>query len=550
MELANEEKKSKNFIEHIIDNDIKEGRCQQVVTRFPPEPNGFLHIGHAKAITTNYMMAQKYQGKFNLRFDDTDPSKEKMEYVDAIKEDVLWLGADYEDRLFYASSYFDKLYECAIELIKRGKAYVCDLTADEMREYRGTLTVAGKNSPYRDRSVEENMDLFARMTQGEFPDGSRILRAKIDMASPNMNMRDPGIYRIAHLHHYASKDKWCVYPLYDFAHPIEDAIEGVTHSMCGLEFEDHRPLYDWVLEALEWPNPPKQIEFAELDLSNTILGKRRIRPLVESGALDGWDDPRLATIKGLRRRGYTKEAIRLFFELIGLSKSKSKVDIAILEHALREDLKLKTPRMMTVLDPLKLVITNYDEDSVEWLKVENNSDNLELGEREMPFTREVFIEREDFVEVAPDKKYKRLVLGEEVRLMHGYFVKANEVVKDETGQIIEVHCTYDIATKSGSGFKDRKPRGTIHWVSASIHCPVIVNHFDHLFIDNEEGEATLNENSRSSYEAISEIAVKNYKKEDKFQFIRHGFYNIDPKDTTDDKIIMNQAVSLKSSYKA
>lgn len=541
---------SKSFIEHIIEKDIAEGRTKQVVTRFPPEPNGYLHIGHAKAITTNYVMAEKYKGKFNLRFDDTDPSKEKMEYVEGIKEDLLWLGANYEDRVYFASSYFDQMYEYALELIRRGKAYVCDLTPEEMRQYRGTLTEAGKDSPYRNRSVEENLDLFERMKNGEFPDGTKILRAKIDMASPNMNMRDPGIYRIAHLHHYASGDKWCVYPLYDFAHPIEDAIEGVSHSMCGLEFEDHRPLYDWVLAALEIPNPPRQVEFAELNLSNTILGKRRIRPLVEQGMLDGWDDPRLATIKGLRRRGYTKEAIRLFFELVGISKSKSRVDIAMLEHALREDLKLKVPRIMAVLDPLKVTITNYEEGKVEWMDAENNSENPELGKRKVPFTRELFIEKDDFMEVAPNNKYKRLSVGAEVRLMNGYFIRCESVVKDNEGNIIELLCTYDPATRSGLDFKERKPKGTIHWVSASEGVAFEAHIYHHLFIEEEGSEPVFNENSKVIYpNAIIEPVIREYEKESKFQLIRIGYFNMDPKETTSEKIVMNLSVSLKSSYK-
>ncbi len=548
-----EETVSKNFIEHIIDKDIQDGRTKNVVTRFPPEPNGYLHIGHAKAITTNYTMAEKYKGKFNLRFDDTDPSKEKIEFVESIKEDVAWLGADYEDRVFFASSYFDRLYEAALTLIKKGKAYVCELTPEEMREYRGTLTEPGKESPYRNRSVEENLDLFERMKKGEFPDGSKILRAKIDMTSPNMNMRDPGIYRISHMEHYASGDKWCVYPLYDFAHPIEDAIEGVSHSMCGLEFENHRPLYDWVLEALEWENPPRQVEFAELNLSHTILGKRRIRPLVEEGLIDGWDDPRLATIRGLRRRGYTKESIRKFFEMVGLSKSKSKVDIAMLEHALREDLKLKVPRVMAVIHPLKITITNYDEGQVEYLTAENNTENPELGSHEMPFTREIYIERDDFMEVAPNKKYRRLSLGTEVRLMHAYFVQCNEVVKDESGEIVELKCTYDPATKSGSGFNERKPKGTIHWVSATEGVQAEVHMYERLFVEdeeNEEEELIFNKASKTVYpNAVIEPVLRNYKVEDKFQFVRHGYFNIDPKETTDEKYVLNLAVSLKSSYK-
>ncbi|WP_246208641.1 glutamine--tRNA ligase/YqeY domain fusion protein [Anaerotalea alkaliphila] len=539
---------SKNFIEHIIDADLAKGTCKEVVTRFPPEPNGFLHIGHAKAITTNAVIAEKYNGKFNLRFDDTDPSKEKSEYVEAIKEDVAWLGADYDGRVYYASGYFDQLYEKALELIRRGKAFVCDLNAEEMREYRGTLTEPGKESPYRQRSIEENLDLFQRMKDGEFPDGAKVLRAKIDMASPNMNMRDPAIYRIAHLHHYATGDKWCVYPLYDFAHPIEDALEGVTHSLCGLEFEDHRPLYNWVLEALEWPNPPKQIEFAELDLSNTILGKRRIRPLVESGIIDGWDDPRLATIKGLRRRGYTKEAIRGFFGMIGLSKSKSRVDIAMLEHALREDLKMKVPRIMVVSNPLKVVVTNWEEDRVEYLESPKNLENEDLGTRLVPFTREIYIDREDFMEV-PEKKYKRLSPGVEVRLMNAYFVTCNEVVKDADGQVVELRCTYDPATRSGSGFKERKPKGTIHWVSATLHKEAELRLFGHLFLEDGNGEPQYNEKSKVVIpRAYVEMAVEDAQPEDKFQFVRNGYFCVDNKDSTPERLVFNLAVSLKSSY--
>lgn len=541
---------SKNFIEHIIDADIRSGKVKEVVTRFPPEPNGFLHIGHCKAIITNYNMAKKYNGKFNLRFDDTDPSKEKMEYVESIKEDLQWLGADYEDREYKASSYFDDLYEAAIKLIKKGVAYVDDLSADEIREYRGTLTEPGKNSPYRERSIEENLELFERMRNGEFPDGAKVLRAKVDMASPNMNMRDPAIYRIAHKEHYATGDKWKIYPLYDFAHPIEDAVEGVTHSLCGLEFEDHRPIYNWFLEQLEWKNPPQQIEFAELALTNTVLGKRRIRPLVESGVIDGWDDPRLATIKGLRRRGYTKESLFSFFEMTGLSKSKSLVDISMLEHALRDDLKLKTPRLMAVVDPIKIVITNWEEGKVEWLPAPNNLENEALGERKVPFTGEIYIEAEDFMEIAPNKKYKRLVKGEEVRLMYAYFIRCNEVIRDENDNIIELHCTYDPETKSGSGFEGRKPRGTIHWVSATEGLEAEIRQYGYLFETGEDGEPKINENSLKVFpHAKVEPYVGELNKEDKMQLIRLGYYNVDPKDSTKEHIVLNEAVSLKSSYK-
>ncbi len=545
-----EETVSKSFIEKIIDQDIKEGRTQKVVTRFPPEPNGYLHFGHAKAVLTNYSIAEKYDGQFNLRFDDTDPSKEKMEYVESMKEDILWLGANYEDRVFFASDYFDQLYACAIDLIKKGKAYVCDLSPEEMRDYRGTLTEPGKNSPYRDRSVEENLDLFERMKNGEFEDGSRILRAKIDMSSSNMNLRDPGIYRISHQHHYLAGDKWCVYPLYDFAHPIEDAIEGVSHSLCGIEFDNHRPLYDWVLEALEWENPPRQVEFAEISLTHAVLGKRKIRPLVEEGLIDGWDDPRVMTIRGMRRRGYTKEAIRQFFEMAGLSRSKSQVEIAMLEHALREDLKMKVPRIMAVIDPLKVTITNLEDGHLEYVEAVNNSENPELGSHMIPFTKEIYIEKSDFMEVPPNKKYKRLSPGVEVRLMHAYFIKCNEVIKDEAGNVIELRCTYDPATKSGSGFKDRKPKGTIHWVSATEGIQATINMYDYLFTEEEDSEPVYNPDSKTAYhEAIIEPIIKEYNKEDKFQFVRQGYFNIDPKTTTDEHLELNLAVSLKSSYK-
>jgi glutaminyl-tRNA synthetase len=540
-----------NFIEHFVEKDMEEGKYNQVVTRFPPEPNGFLHIGHAKAITINYLTATKYGGKFNLRLDDTDPSKEKSEYVEAIKEDVKWLGADYENRVFFASGYFDKLYECAIELIKKGKAYVCDLSPEEMKEYRGTLTKPGKDSPYRNRSVEENLDLFTRMKDGEFEDGSRILRAKIDMTSPNMNLRDPGIYRIAHLHHYATGDKWCVYPLYDFAHPIEDAIEGVSHSLCGIEFVDHRPLYNWVLESLEWKMPPRQIEFAELDLTNTIIGKRRIRPLIEEGIIDGWDDPRIATLRGLRRRGYTPEAIRNFFVMTGTSTSKSKVDIAMLEHCIREDLKMSKTRMMAVLDPLKVVITNYPEDQTEWLDAVNNQENEALGNRKMPFSRELYIEKSDFMEV-PAKKFHRLYPGNEVRLMHAYFIKCEECIKDENGEVIELRCTYDEETKSGTGFTGRKVKGTLHWVSAKEAVKAEVRLYDHLFIEDPEnpGDYIVNKDSLTVIkDCYIEPALKDAKPQDKFQFLRHGYFCVDSKDSSENHLVFNRIVSQKGSYK-
>ena len=455
---------SKNFIENIIDKDLAEGVYDTVHTRFPPEPNGYLHIGHAKSILLNYGLAQEYNGKFNMRFDDTNPTKEKSEFVESIKADIKWLGADWEDRLFFASDYFDQMYEAAVKLIQKGKAYVCDLTADQIREYRGTLTEPGKESPYRNRSVEENLQLFEEMKEGKYADGEKVLRAKIDMASPNMNMRDPVIYRVAHMTHHRTGDKWCIYPMYDFAHPIEDAIEGITHSICTLEFEDHRPLYDWVVRELEYPQPPKQIEFAKLYLTNVVTGKRYIKKLVEEGIVDGWDDPRLVSIAALRRRGFTPESIKMFVELCGVSKANSSVDYAMLEYCIREDLKMKRPRMMAVLHPLKLVIDNYPEGQIEYLDVPNNQENEALGTRKVPFGRELYIEQDDFMEVPP-KKYFRLYPGNEVRLMSAYFVTCTDIVKDEAGNVVEVHCTYDPATKSGSGFTGRKVKGTIHWVA-------------------------------------------------------------------------------------
>ncbi len=456
---------SKNFIEIEIDRDLSEGVYDTVHTRFPPEPNGYLHIGHAKSILLNYGLAKKYNGKFNMRFDDTNPTKERTEFVDAIKRDIQWLGADWEDRLFFASDYFQQMYEAAVKLIKKGKAYVCDLTAEEIREYRGTLKEPGKNSPYRDRTVEENLKLFEDMKNGVYKDGEKVLRAKIDMASPNMNMRDPVIYRVAHMSHHNTGDAWCIYPMYDFAHPIEDAIEGITHSICTLEFEDHRPLYDWVVRELEYPHPPRQIEFAKLYLTNVVTGKRYIKKLVEDGIVDGWDDPRLVSIAALRRRGFTPESLQMFVELCGVAKGQSSVDYAMLEYCIREDLKMKRSRMMAVLDPIKLIIDNYPEGEVEYLDAANNLENEALGTRQIPFGRELYIEREDFME-DPPKKYFRLFPGNEVRLMHAYFVKCESFVKDENGKIVEVHATYDPETKAGSGFTGRKVKGTIHWVPA------------------------------------------------------------------------------------
>ena len=480
---------SKNFIEQIIEKDLADGVYDHITTRFPPEPNGYLHIGHAKSILLNYGLAKKYNGTFNLRFDDTNPTKEKTEFVESIRADVDWLGADYRDEVFFASNYFEQMYEAAVKLIRKGKAYVCDLSAEEIREYRGTLTEAGKESPYRNRSVEENLKLFEEMKEGKYEDGTKVLRARIDMASPNMNMRDPVIYRVAHMHHHNTGDKWCIYPMYDFAHPIEDAIEGVTHSICTLEFEDHRPLYEWVVRELEYPQPPKQIEFAKLYLTNVITGKRYIKKLVEDGIVDGWDDPRLVSLSALRRRGFTPESIRMFVELCGVSKSNSSVDYAMLEYCIREDLKLKRSRVMAVLDPIKLIIDNYPEDQVEYFEVMNNQENEELGTRKVPFSRELYIEREDFME-EPPKKYFRLFPGNEVRLMNAYFVKCESFVKDENGNVTEIHCTYDPETRSGSGFTGRKVKGTIHWVSAAHAVEAEVRLYENI-VDEEKGK--LNE---------------------------------------------------------
>ena len=545
---------SKNFIEQLIDKDLAEGVYDTVHTRFPPEPNGYLHIGHAKAILLNYGIAQKYHGKFNMRFDDTNPTKERVEFVESIKADIQWLGADWEDRLFFASDYFDEMYEAAVKLIKKGKAYVCDLTAEEIREYRGTLTEPGKESPYRDRSVEENLKLFEEMRDGKYADGEKVLRAKIDMAAPNMNMRDPVIYRVAHITHHNTGDKWCIYPMYDFAHPIEDAIEGITHSLCTLEFEDHRPLYDWVVRELEYPHPPRQIEFAKLYLTNVVTGKRYIKKLVEEGIVDGWDDPRLVSIAALKRRGFTPESIRMFVELCGISKSHSSVDYAMLEYCIREDLKLKRPRYMAVLDPIKLVIDNYPEGQVEYLDAANNLENEELGSRKIPFCRELYIEREDFME-EPPKKYFRLFPGNEVRLMHAYFVKCESFVKDENGRVVEVHCTYDPETKAGSGFTGRKVKGTIHWVPAPYAVTAQVRLYENIIdeekgVYNEDGSLNLNPNSLTVVEnAYLEPAFEGAKAYESFQFVRNGFFCVDAKDSTEEKLVFNRIVSLKSSFK-
>ena len=545
---------SKNFIEQIIEKDLEEGKYETICTRFPPEPNGYLHIGHAKSILLNYGLSQEYNGKFNLRFDDTNPTKEKIEFVESIKADVKWLGADWEDCLFFASNYFEQMYEAAVKLIKKGKAFVCDLSAEEIREYRGTLTEPGKNSPYRDRSVEENLDLFERMKNGEFEDGSKVLRAKIDMASPNINMRDPVIYRVAHMTHHNTGDKWCIYPMYDFAHPIEDAIEGVTHSICTLEFEDHRPLYDWVVRELEYPFPPKQIEFAKLYLTNVVTGKRYIKRLVEEGIVDGWDDPRLVSIAALRRRGFTPESIKMFVELCGVSKANSSVDYAMLEYCIREDLKLKRSRVMAVLDPLKLIIDNYPEGQVEELEAPNNLENEELGSRMVPFSKELYIEREDFM-VEPPKKYKRLYPGNEVRLMNAYFVTCTGYDTDEEGNVTAVHCTYDPASKGGNSPDGRKVKGTIHWVSAQENVQAEVRLYENIIdeekgVYNEDGSLNLNPNSLTVVKnCYLERSLKDAKAYDSFQFVRNGFFCVDAKDSREDALVFNRIVSLKSSFK-
>ena len=549
----NTERVSRNFIEDIIDKDIAEGRTKKVITRFPPEPNGYLHIGHAKSILLNYGLAKQYGGQFNLRFDDTNPTKEKTEFVESIKADVEWLGADFEDRCFFASNYFDKMYEAGIKLIKKGKAFVCDLSADEIREYRGTLTEAGKNSPYRERSIEENLDLFERMKNGEFPDGSKVLRAKIDMTSPNMNMRDPVIYRIARMTHHNTGDKWCIYPMYDFAHPIEDAEEGITHSICTLEFEDHRPLYDWVVRELEYENPPKQIEFAKLYLTNVVTGKRYIKKLVDDKIVDGWDDPRLVTISALKRRGYTPEAIKLFMDLSGVTKSNASSDYAMLEYCIRETLKLEKKRVMAVLDPVKLVIENYPEGETEWLDAPHNLENEALGSRKLAFSRELYIEREDFM-INPPKKYFRLFPGNEVRLMNAYFVTCTGYDVDETGKVTEIRCTYDPETKSGSGFEGRKVKGTIHWISAEHAVPCEVRLYENIVdeekgVYNEAGELNLNPNSLTVIKnAYVEESLKETTETEQYQFVRNGFFCLDSKDSKPEMPVFNRIVSLKSSY--
>lgn len=543
------ENKSTNFIHQIIDKDNEEGVYgNKVYTRFPPEPNGYLHIGHAKSICLNFTTAQKYGGKTNLRYDDTNPVKEDVEYVDSIEEDVKWLGFTWEKRL-WASDYFDTMYEAAEELVNKGLAYVDGLTPEEIREYRGTLKSPGKESPARNRSTEENLDLFRRMKAGEFADGEKVLRAKIDMASPNINMRDPIIYRIAHINHHNTGDKWCIYPMYDFAHPIEDAVEGITHSICTLEFEDHRPLYEWVLENVGfWKNPPKQIEFARLNLTNTVMSKRLLKSLVDEGFVDGWDDPRMPTIAGLRRRGYTPESIRNFCEEIGVAKSNSTIDSAMLDFCIREDLKEKVQNRNVIEDPIKVVLTNYPEDKTEMITVENNRNVPEMGNREIPFSREIYIDGADFMEV-PVKKYFRLFPGNEVRVKGAYFITCNEVIKNEDGSVAELRCTYDPETRSGSGFEGRKVKGTIHFVDAKTAVPVKVRNYNPLYIENEEGENVLNPNSAEEKICYAEPMIAEAKPGERFQFFRHGYYIADSKLTTDEEKVFNRIVDLKSSFK-
>ena len=552
---------SKNFIEQMIDKDIEEGHCKVVHTRFPPEPNGYLHIGHAKSILLNYGLAQKYGGKFNLRFDDTNPTKEKTEFVEAITEDIKWLGADWEGRLFFASDYFDQMYECAVELIKKGKAYVSDLSAEQIREYRGTLTEPGKEDPYSGRSVEENLKLFEEMREGKYADGEKVLRARIDMSSSNINMRDPVIYRVAHMTHHRTGDKWCIYPMYDFAHPLEDAIEGITHSICTLEFEDHRPLYEWVINEVgaqiipdKDEMPPRQIEFAKLYLTNVVTGKRYIKRLVEEGIVDGWDDPRLVSIAALRRRGFTPESLKMFVELCGISKANSSVDYAMLEYCIREDLKMKKSRMMAVLDPVKVVIDNYPEGQTEYLDVVNNLENEALGVRKIPFSRELYIEREDFME-EPPKKYFRMFPGNEERLMNAYFVTCNSFEKDENGNVTVIHCTYDPASRGGNSPDGRKVKGTIHWVSAAHAVPATVRLYENIVdeekgVYNEDGSLNLNPNSLTVLKnCMVEENLAGAKAYDSFQFVRQGFFCVDAKDSTPEQLVFNRIVSLKSSFK-
>lgn len=545
---------SSNFIRNIIVDDLENGKHKEIITRFPPEPNGYLHIGHAKSILLNFGLAEEFKGKTHLRFDDTNPVKEDTEYVESIKEDVKWLGGNW-DELYFASNYFDEMYDRAVLLIKKGLAYVCDLTPEEAKEYRGTLTQPGKESPYRNRSVEENLDLFERMKNGEFKDGEKVLRAKIDMSSPNMNMRDPIIYRIAHTSHHNTGDTWCIYPMYDFAHPLEDAIEKVTHSICTLEFEDHRPLYDWVVRECEMESQPRQIEFARLNITNTVMSKRKLKQLVDEGIVDGWDDPRMPTISGLRRRGCTPESLKNFCAAIGVAKANSTVDSQMLDYFVREDLQMKAPNAMAVLRPLKLVITNYPEGQTEMLEVSNNAKDESFGKRLVPFSRELYVEQEDFMEV-PIKKYFRLFPGNEVRLMGAYFVKCNEVIKDENGNVTEIRCTYDPETKSGSGFTGRKVKGTIHWVDANNCVPAEFRLYEPLILDDapeNEGKHFLEQINPNSMEVlqgfIEPTAIENAKSQDKFQMVRNGFFNVDPKYTTSEKLVFNRIVSLKSSFK-
>lgn len=543
---------SSNFIKRIVVDDLQSGKHKEIITRFPPEPNGYLHIGHAKSIVLNFELADEFKGKTNLRFDDTNPVKEDTEYVESIKEDVKWLGFDW-DNLFFASDYFEEMYNRALLLIKKGKAYVCDLTPEEIRQYRGTLTEPGKESPFRNRTVEENLELFDRMRKGEFKDGEKVLRAKIDMSSPNINMRDPIIYRISHATHHNTGDKWCVYPMYDFAHPLEDAIEDVTHSICTLEFEDHRPLYDWVVRECEMESQPQQIEFARLNMTNTVMSKRKLKALVDAKVVDGWDDPRMPTIAGFRRRGYTAEAIRNFCREIGVAKNDSVVDAQMLEYFIREDLGPKVPRTMGVLRPLKVVITNYPENGVEMLDIENNPDDESMGKRQVPFSREIYIEQDDFME-EPPKKYFRLFPGNEVRLKGAYFIKCNDFVKDENGNVVEVHCTYDPETKSGSGFTGRKVKGTIHWVDANSAIPAEFRLYEPLILDENQDDSkdflqNVNPSSMELLQGFVEPDMKNAKPQDKFQFFRHGYFNVDTKHTTEEKPVFNRIVSLKSSFK-
>lgn len=548
------ENKSSNFIRNIIVNDLESKKHDTIITRFPPEPNGYLHIGHAKSICLNFGLAKEFNGNVNLRFDDTNPVKEDVEYVNSIKEDVQWLGFDWTN-LYFASNYFEQMYERAVLLIKKGKAYVCDLNAEQMREYRGSLTEPGKESPYRNRSIEENLELFEKMKNGEFGDGEKVLRAKIDMSSPNINLRDPAIYRISHSHHHNTGDKWCIYPMYAFAHPLEDAIEGITHSLCSLEFEDQRPLYDWVVAECEMPEIPRQIEFARLNLTNTVMSKRKLKQLVDEGVTDGWDDPRMPTIAGLRRKGYTPEAIRNFCNEIGVAKADSTVDSQMLDYFVREDLQPKAPLAMGVLKPLKLVITNYPEGQVEMLEIENNAKDETKGKRLVPFSREIYIEQDDFM-IEPVKKYFRLFPGNEVRLKGAYFVKCNDFITDENGNVTEIHCTYDPETKSGSGFTGRKVKATIHWVDANSAVPCEFRLFEPLILDDSpenEGKHFLEQINPNSLEVVQgfaeKTAIENAKPQDKFQFVRHGFFNVDSKYTTDEKLVFNRVVPLKSSFK-